>query len=290
MITFSLQSGSCGNSYFYQSGDVRLLFDAGIPFRRACERMALYGIEPGDFNALFISHDHSDHTACAGVFHRKLKLPIFCSRDTHEVMRHRLGKVCNSVFQYFTPGDSIKVGHVTVQTIPTPHDAVNPCAFIVDDGQYRVGVLTDLGHCFPALRTCLSDLDVAFLESNYDHDMLMSNPFYPQHLKSRIAGRHGHLENRECAEVVRDYSSDRMKVLLLSHLSQDNNSPAVAMQTAHGILGRPRPDIEIHVAPRNNASPKICRDKLAQHRRSAVFIPPPVEDPISQQLTFDVAF
>jgi phosphoribosyl 1,2-cyclic phosphodiesterase len=261
MITFSLQSGSCGNCYYYESGGVRLLFDAGIPYKRACERMAAYAVAPGDFQGLFISHDHSDHTACAGVFHRKLKLPIFCSRDTHEVMSGRLGKVCSSVFQYFTPGDSVKIGHVTVHTIPTPHDAANPCAFIVDDGTYRVGILTDLGHCFPALRACLTDLDVAFLESNYDHEMLMSNPFYPQHLKNRISGKHGHLENSECAEMVRDHASDRLRMLLLSHLSQDNNSPAVALRTARNVLAG-RPQIDVHVAPRDGVSPKVTRDLL----------------------------
>lgn len=261
MITFSLQSGSCGNCYFYQSGDVRLLFDAGIPFRRACERMAVHGISPETFDGLFISHDHSDHTACAGVYQRKLKLPIFCSRDTHEVMKRRLGKVCSSVFQYFTPGDTMKVGHVKVTTIPTPHDAVNPCAFIVDDGKHRVGIMTDLGHCFPALRACLADLDVAFLESNYDHQMLMGNPFYPPHLKSRITGGHGHLENSECAEMVRDHASDRLRVLLLSHLSQDNNSPTIALKTARNVLAG-RPEIDVYVAPRDKVSTRVTPEMV----------------------------
>lgn len=262
MITFSLQSGSCGNCYYYESGGVRLLFDAGIPFRRACERMAVYGVSPQDFHGLFISHDHSDHTACAGVFHRKLKVPIFCSYDTHTIMSRRLGKVCSSVFQYFTPGDVMRVGHVTVHTIPTPHDAANPCAFIVDDGRHRVGILTDLGHCFPALRACLADLDVAFLESNYDHTMLMNNPWYPHHLKIRISGKHGHLENTESAEMVRDHASDRLRVLLLSHLSQENNSPQVALRTAKNVLAG-RPMMDIHVAPRDGVSPRICRDVVA---------------------------
>lgn len=256
MITFSLQSGSCGNCYYYESGGVRLLFDAGIPFRRACERMALYGVAPDSFHGLFISHDHSDHTACAGVFHRKLQVPIFCSRDTHEVMSPRLGKVCSSTFQYFTPGDTVTVGHVSVHSFPTPHDAANPCAFIVDDGCYRVGILTDLGHCFPALRRSMAELDVAFLESNYDRGMLDRNLFYSTGLKNRIRGGHGHLENTESAEMVRDHASDRLRVLLLSHLSQDNNSPKVALRTAKNVLAG-RSHIDIHVAPRDNVSPRV---------------------------------
>ncbi len=274
MRTFSLQSGSCGNCYYYESGEIRLLFDAGIPFRRACERMATYGIDCGTFNGLFISHDHSDHTACAGVFHRKLNVPVFCTRDTHDVMHPRMGKVCKSVFQYFTPGDSVKVGHVTVHTIPTPHDAVNPCAFIVDDGHFRVGILTDLGHCFPALRKCLADLDVAFLESNYDAEMLKNNPSYSWPLKRRISGGHGHLENTESAEMVRDHASDRLRVLLLSHLSQDNNTPALALATAKNVLAG-KPHINVQVAPRDNVSPHVDRTHLRRPR------------PAVQQLTLD---
>lgn len=253
MRTFSLQSGSCGNCYFYESGGIRLLFDAGIPFRRAVERMSAYGERPEGFHGLFISHDHSDHTSCAGVFQRKLKVPIFCTRDTREVMQHRLGKVCPTQFQYFTPGDTVHVGHVAVTTIPTPHDAVNPCAFIVDDGQYRVGIMTDLGHCFEALKKCLCSLDVAFLESNYDSDMLRGNPFYPHHLKSRISSGKGHLENRECAEMVRDCTEDRLRVLLLAHLSQDNNRPSLARRTATNVI-EGRPWLDIQVAPRDAVS------------------------------------
>jgi phosphoribosyl 1,2-cyclic phosphodiesterase len=274
MRTFSLQSGSCGNCYYYESGHVRLLFDAGIPFRRACERMAAHGVDCGTFNGLFISHDHSDHTACAGVFHRKLKVPVFCSRDTHEVMHRRMGKVCKSAVQYFVPGDSVKVGHVTVETIPTPHDAVNPCAFIVDDGHYRVGILTDLGHCFPALKKCLADLDVAFLESNYDAQMLENNLSYPWPLKRRISGGHGHLENTESAEMVREYASDRLQVLLLSHLSQDNNCPDLAVRTAKNVLAG-KPQIHVDVAPRDRVSAQVDRSVLRRPK------------PMVTQLTFD---
>ena len=263
MRTFSLQSGSCGNCYFYESGDVRLLFDAGIPFRRVQERLACYGVEASGFRGLFISHDHSDHTVCAGVFHRKLKIPIFCSRDTHSVMQPRLGKICHTQFEYFTPGDCVKVGHVKVFTIPTPHDAVNPCAFIVDDGHYRVGILTDLGHCFPALKQCLANLDVAFLESNYDEAMLEQNPWYPYPLKARIRGDHGHLENGESARMVRDHASDRLQVLMLAHLSQDNNRPEVAMHTARTTLAN-RKEMRIGVAPRDGVSAHVDRHDLVR--------------------------
>lgn len=269
MKTFSIQSGSCGNCYYYESGDVRLFFDAGIPMNRALERMRVQGVEPSSMNGLFISHDHSDHTCGAGVFQRRFQMPVFCAPDTHRVIANRLGKVPQSMFEYFVPGDRVKIGHVTVTTIPTPHDAANPCMFIVDDGRTRVGILTDLGHCFSALRKCLATLDVVYLESNYDATLLERNPNYPERLKKRISSNRGHLENTEAAEMVRDNAGDRLRVLLLSHLSQDNNNPGLAVKTHRTVL-KSRPDLDIQVAPRDRASNVITREMVRSVSRGAV--------------------
>lgn len=268
MRTYSLQSGSCGNCYHYESGDIKLLFDAGITFRCVQERLAVYSQHAEGYKGLFISHDHSDHTSCAGVMHRKLRVPIFSSRDTYDVMRPRLGKIAPGHLEYFTPGDTVTVGHVKVTTIPTPHDAVNPCAFVVDDGHYRVGILTDIGQCFPGLKHALANLDVVFLESNYDRNLLERNPRYTPPLKRRISGGHGHLENTQCGETVRDYASDRLKVLLLSHLSGDNNNPTLALKTAKSVL-QSRGDLLIEVASRTKVSPLIDNRYLT-HRRTIV--------------------
>lgn len=257
MLTFSVQSGSCGNCYYYESGDVRLLFDAGLSWRRASERIRGAGARCDGVSAVFISHDHSDHVGAAGTFHRMTKAPLFLSRGTADAAHVALGKV--KAREVFEAGDTVTVGHVKVHTIPTPHDAADPVAFIVDDGRTRVGVLTDLGHGFPALRACLASLDVAYLESNYDEEMLAANTGYPEHLKRRIRGRAGHLENREAAMLVREGRGEgRLRHVLLSHLSQDNNSPATALRV-HGETHLPRdlfdaPFPTLLIAPRDRAS------------------------------------
>ena len=259
MQTFSLQSGSSGNCYFYQSKDVKLLFDAGIPWRAAADRLAKYGISQNGIRGIFVSHDHSDHVSCAGVYQRKLNAPLFATRHTVAGIGHRLGKVKPADIHYFNPGDEVKIGHVTVLSIPTPHDASDPCAFVVDDGATRVGILTDLGHGFPGLRKCLEDLDAVFMESNYDENMLKSNHAYPAQLKWRIRSPHGHLENTESADLLNECCSDRLQVVLLAHLSGENNSPAIALNT-HQKLTRHKKNVTFHVAPRDRVSPMVLLD------------------------------
>jgi len=256
MLTFALQSGSSGNCFYYESNGVKLLFDAGITWRAAAERLQAKGISQEGIRGIFISHDHSDHTCGAGVFHRKLQAPLFATKGTHSAMRHRLGKIKDRDIKHFCVGDTVEVGHVKVHTIPTPHDAADPCAFIVDDGVNRVGILSDLGHCFDELRNCIPDLDVVFIESNYDEDMLKSNLHYSSLLKWRIRSPHGHLENSESAMLLKDCCSDRIKTVVLCHLSGENNCPELALST-HKRLNTNLRDKTCFVAPRYAASPVV---------------------------------
>lgn len=256
MLTFALQSGSCGNSFYYESGDVKLLFDAGITWRCAAERLQSKGVSQAGIRGIFLSHDHSDHTCCAGVYQRKLNVPLFTTAATHRAIRHRLGKVKEGNVKHFTVGDTVDIGHVKVHTISTPHDAVDPCAFIVDDGVNRVGILSDLGHCFPALRQCLCDLDAVYIESNYDDEMLTNNLAYPALLKHRIRSPHGHLENSESALMMKECCSDRLQSVILCHLSGENNHPEVALRT-HKKLNTNLRDATCVVAPRTGCSPVI---------------------------------
>ncbi len=143
MITFSLQSGSNGNSIYVEAGDARLLFDAGISGRQAEMRLASKGRNIRDCDAVIISHDHSDHTRCAGIYHRKFGLPIYITRGAHRRIRRYMGTV--SDIRSFAGGDRLRFGDVTVQTIPTPHDGMDPVCFVVARGDKKLGIFTDVG-------------------------------------------------------------------------------------------------------------------------------------------------
>lgn len=248
MQTFSCQSGSNGNCIFIQAGRTRLLIDAGISGRAAQQRLAQHGQDIRQVDALLISHDHIDHVRSAGAFCRRYGIPIYATEKTFAACRRYLGPVAEP--HVFRAGASFDIGEARIHTFPTPHDGVDGACFVIEHAGRRLGVLTDLGFVFPELEELMGGLDGVYLESNYDPDMLRNGP-YPIFLQRRIRGDGGHLANAEAATLLRDFSNGRLQWAALAHLSEHNNTPELALQTARGILGRPLP---LHVASRYEAS------------------------------------
>ncbi len=247
--TCALQSGSNGNCFYVETGDTRLIIDAGISGRQAQTRLSENDRQIWDVDAVLISHNHADHVSHAGVLQRKLSVPLYMTHGTWQAARGRLGQLRNNGLNCFEPGQVLRFNETQVYTIPTPHDGIAGVAFVVCYCNKKLGVFTDLGHRFDGLDQWLSDLDGLYIESNYDPDMLANGP-YPYWLQRRITGAGGHLSNQEAMETVRD-SCDNLQVLILSHLSEHNNRPALARQIAETILGT---DIPIHLARRDGGS------------------------------------
>ncbi|MBF0559289.1 MAG: MBL fold metallo-hydrolase [Nitrospirae bacterium] len=248
MIAISLQSGSNGNCIYVEAGGVKFLFDAGICGSEAERRLAVHKRRMRDIDAVIISHDHADHSRFAGVYQRKYGLPVYMTPRTLEVSleRHKLGQLDN--VHLFLAGGTLRFGSVSLQTIPTPHDGADGSAFVVDCGQKRLGILTDLGHAFEELTSVIASVDAVFIESNYDPRMLACGP-YPEFLKRRIQGPGGHLSNHEAADLLR--SGKRLKWACLAHLSEHNNSPQLALHTHRKILNS---DLTLHVASRHKTT------------------------------------
>jgi len=246
--TFSLQSGSNGNSIYVEADGVRLLFDAGISGATAEKRMAVHGREIRDVTAVVISHDHIDHLKCAGIFQRKFGLPIYITRRTLAATWCNLGRL-NDV-RHFQSGETLVFGRVQVHTIRTPHDAVDGVVFIVECDGKRLGILTDLGHPFPGLASLLESLDAAYLECNYDPEMLETGG-YPAELKARIRGDGGHLSNDEAATLLRACGRRRPRWVAVAHLSGENNLPELAVGAQHSAVGR---DYPVFLASRHQPS------------------------------------
>ena len=236
MIAISLQSGSSGNCIYVETPGAKLLFDAGITGVQAAERLAFHGRDIRKVDAVIISHDHGDHIRHAGVFQRKYGLPVYVTPATLAAAATRctLGKLKD--IRHFRSCDRLRIGDAQVQAVPTPHDGADGSAFVVEAGAKRLGIMTDLGHVFNDLIHPVSSLDAVFLESNYDPQMLADGP-YPAYLKQRIKGPRGHLSNMEAAEVLRRAAeARRLKWACLSHLSEQNNHPDVALGTHRRIL------------------------------------------------------
>lgn len=250
MQVISLQSGSNGNCIYVEAGGRKLLFDAGISGSCAAERLAAHGRDIRAVDALIISHNHSDHISSAGVFQRKFGIPLYVTPRCLSAaqMRCSLGKLKD--VHHFRSGSSIRIGSVSIHTIPTPHDGEDGVVFVIDDDRHRLGILTDLGHVFQDLGRTIATLDAVLLESNYDTAMLANGP-YPRYLKARIKGPGGHISNLEAAELLAASAGTRLQWACLSHLSGENNSPELALRTHREVLGK---TITLRVASRHAVS------------------------------------
>ena len=257
MKVISLQSGSNGNCFYVEAGDVKLLFDAGISAKQAAARLASHDRDITQCDALLISHDHSDHAKSMGIFQRKFGMPVYTTRRTLAASQRylKVGKVDR--VRLFTAGSSLcfgASGDVVVHTVPTPHDSAEGVAFVVEHAGQRVGILTDLGHAFDGLRSVLESLDAVIMESNYDEDMLEYGR-YPDRLKRRIRGHGGHLSNADSVRllqsVVSGSANSRLQWACLCHLSEDNNRPELVKQVHEEVLGDQLP---IYVASRYDVS------------------------------------
>ncbi len=251
MLTFSLQSGSNGNAIYVEAGDVRLLFDAGISGVSAERRMKEYGRDIRDVDALIISHDHRDHVCCAGVYQRKFKLPMYITPTTLAVIQPEVGRL--SDVRLFRSGSTIDFGAVRVHTIPTPHDARDGVAFVVEHDGRRLGILTDLGHRFAALTEVIESVHGAYLEFNYDPHLLRTGRYEP-YLKARISGPGGHLSNDDAAALLTDCRTSRPRWIAMAHLSDENNTPQHAEATLRRHVGA---DYPAYLAGRYGVSPLL---------------------------------
>lgn len=251
----SLISGSSGNAFLASTPEGLLLIDVGLSVRRLRELCALRGVDPARLRGLVVTHDHSDHGRGAGVVHRAFDCPMAMSAGTWSAVAARAGKCRDPLL--VRDGMALDVAGLRVTFHATPHDAREPLCVVLERDGVRCGLFTDLGHAFDGLGELVGSLDAVFLESNYHEPMLAANPMYPEELKRRIRGRRGHLENRETGALLRDHADERLRLVVLSHLSEENNRPDVALAEVRAAAGPDlaRRGLRFAVAPRHAPTP-----------------------------------
>jgi phosphoribosyl 1,2-cyclic phosphodiesterase len=216
----SLNSGSNGNCYYVGNDTEAVLIDAGISCREIEKRMLRLGLSMTKVKALFISHEHSDHIKGVCTLAKKYRLPVYITRGTLNNCKFTLDA---ALVRHLESHSIIQVGSLLVKSFPKIHDACEPHSFMVSCGETRVGIFTDLGAVCEQLTSHFKQCHAAFLEANYDEDML-NNGNYPYFLKRRISGGSGHLSNRQALELFTTHKAPYMSHVILAHLSRDNNS------------------------------------------------------------------
>jgi phosphoribosyl 1,2-cyclic phosphodiesterase len=233
----SLGSGSEGNALLVevQSGatTTRVLLDCGVSARDVERRLARLGSGVEGLDAILITHEHSDHIGSALTLARKWSIPLYMSWGTARAV----GADEADVDLHVLWGDeAVTIGDLSVLPYTVPHDAREPLQYVLSDGAGRLGVLTDVGTSTPHISTVLNGCDALVLECNHDVRMLAQSR-YPQSLKARIGGNHGHLNNEAAAEILASLDRSRLRHLIAAHLSQQNNSPELARAAMAGVLG-----------------------------------------------------
>ena len=251
-----LGSGSAGNATCIEGGGARVLLDAGFSCRELGSRLRAVGVEPERLDALVITHEHADHIRGAALFSQTYEIPVYCTTATFRAAGlERAGVHGHGVFAHIAvePGRAFEVGGLRLRPFPVPHDAADTVGYAVECEGGRFGYATDLGHDALPVREALRDCDLLMLESNHDVEMLRRGP-YPQVVKERVLGRHGHLDNETAAALLCDVATDRTRRIILAHLSRTNNRPDLALTAARREFerrGRKAPDLH----PAEQAAP-----------------------------------
>jgi phosphoribosyl 1,2-cyclic phosphodiesterase len=228
-----LGSGSSGNAIWVEAGDTSILFDAGFSRAELLRRMEAIGLAPEALDAVVVSHEHSDHVAGLRVFLKRRELPLFATAPTLEAL-DRLGVGMGEA----QPIDgAFTIGDAQIRPVPVTHDAADPVGFVITSGGVKLGIVTDLGCVTEPVRHRLTGCHALLLEFNHDLDMLNNGSYHPS-LKARIRGRHGHLCNADAADLAADLLHDDFQLLLLGHLSDNNNTPKLALKEARRTVPR----------------------------------------------------
>lgn len=232
----SLGSGSAGNALLVQSGQTLLMLDCGFGLRETTTRLSKLGVTPQQISALLITHEHDDHAGGAFQFAARHRIGVWITHGAWRAsQRHRLESM-EFPLHLIDSHNRLEIGNVELQPFPVPHDAAEPVQFIFHDGARKLGVLTDAGCATPHIREMLSLCHGLVLECNHDLDMLM-NSAYPRSLKHRISSRQGHLDNASSAQLLSSLDNSRLQHIIAAHLSERNNTPALARQALCDALG-----------------------------------------------------
>ena len=227
-----LGSGSRGNALVVEAGDTCVLLDCGLPLAEVDTRLARLGLRASDLTAIVVTHEHGDHIGGVAKLARRNRLPVWLTAGTRAAWK----SAPDEWLRTLTPHRALTIGDLDVMPYPVPHDAREPCQYVFGHAGRRLGVLTDAGSVTPHMRDSLSGLDALLLEFNHDRAMLMNGP-YPAFLKARVAGNKGHLSNAQAAELLGSLDISNLQHLVLTHLSETNNTPEHALAAASEVLG-----------------------------------------------------
>lgn len=248
-----LGSGSRGNSVYIESGKTGILIDAGFSGKEIEARLRSVGRDLSNVKAICITHEHNDHIRGAGVLSRRCKIPTYANVDTYRAGEKRLGKL--TLKKEFVTGDHLEIGDLQIRSFRISHDTADPVGFVVSNGQTHLGYCTDTGKVSHLIKSRLLGCDGLIIEFNHNLEMLKEGP-YPLPLQQRVRSSRGHLCNEDGADFLAELIGDQLQTVVLAHLSETNNTPALAKEAALRSVEK-WGATSLLIASQDNATPLI---------------------------------
>ncbi len=244
MLRFrSLASGSSGNATLIEGSDglhrTRVLVDCGLGLRQLIARLAVEGIGPADLDGIFITHEHGDHIGCAPMLVARYGVPLWTSAGTAQ---YAAFAGLESALNLVRDGQVFAIGALQLHPFTVPHDAREPLQLRCTDGDRVLGLMTDIGHVTGHALAALAGCHALVLESNHDVELLAQSR-YPDFLKRRVGGQHGHLSNVQAAAALGALHHDRLNTVVAAHLSERNNRPELVSRAFAAVLGCGEADV-----------------------------------------------
>lgn len=242
MKVTAIASGSSGNCFYVENEKSAVLIDAGISAKHINLRMNELKLNPKKIEGIFLTHEHIDHIRGADVFARQLDIPIYATNGTA-----KNGFLCSNeeLINIIKKNENVKIGSLEVEAFEKNHKAHEPVSFSVNEKNKVVSVITDVGVACKNVNERIGMSNFLFLESNYDPIMLENGP-YPYFLKKWVKGDTGHLSNNQAGLAVLEHSHSKLKNVILSHISKNNNTPQVALKCFKKIM-KERKDFDAHI-------------------------------------------
>ena len=225
----SLGSGSAGNALVAEAGTTRLMVDCGFSIRETEQRLARLGLSPQNLDGILVTHEHDDHAGGVFRFAAKHNITVWITHGTLRAAQRYVPAEFHAPLMVIDSHTSFCVGGLEVHPFPVPHDAGEPVQYVLSDGARKLGILTDAGSTTPHIEHMLDGCNALVLECNHDLDMLMNGP-YAWSLKRRVSSRLGHLDNATSAALLAKLNNSKLQHLIAAHLSEKNNTPALATE------------------------------------------------------------
>lgn len=245
----NLASGSSGNSTYIESEHTRILIDCGKSLSYIFDELNSIGIDPATIDAILITHEHSDHISGVSKFSNAYNTPVYAHIEEEEILTKQL-KIKQENLNFFD--SNFTIGELEIQPFVLPHDSKFCVGYRVSEGDAVVSVCTDLGEFSNNTFEAIKGSALVYLEANYDPEMLATYPGYPSFLKKRIASKHGHLSNLDCAKAIEKLVHSGTRLVVLSHISEHSNTVNLAVGTvaqylrAHSII--PNENVKLDIA------------------------------------------